>query len=57
MYYSFIGSSKTVKRELSIFAEETAVDEIMVVSHIYEHQARLRSYEILGQLEIPKVKN
>lgn len=55
VYYSFIGSSETIKRELSKFAEETAVDEIMAVSHIYDHQTRLRSYEILSQVEIPKL--
>jgi hypothetical protein len=27
------------------------VDEVMVTSHIYDHAARLRSYEILAELK------
>jgi hypothetical protein len=30
--------------------EETGVDELIVASAIYEHSARLRSYEILAKL-------
>jgi hypothetical protein len=28
------------------FVSRTAADELIVVSHIYDHQARLRSYEL-----------
>jgi hypothetical protein len=28
------------------FVERTQADELIVVSHIYDHSARLRSYEI-----------
>lgn len=55
MYYSFIGSKETIENELKTFVEETGVDEIMVVSHIYDHNARLRSYEIVSELEILKL--
>lgn len=48
--YSFIGSSLTVRTELQDFLNETQVDEVMVASHIYEHKARLHSYEILSRL-------
>ena len=50
MHYSFIGSEETIQEKLSGFIEETGVDEIMAVSHIYDHQARLYSYEILSRL-------
>lgn len=50
MHYSFIGSSDTIRTQLSDFIQETRVDEIMVVSHIHDHKSRLRSYEILSQL-------
>jgi len=50
IHYSFIGSKATIKEKLAAFIEDTAVDEIMVVSHIFDHKARLRSYEILGEL-------
>lgn len=45
--YSFIGSEDTVKKQILNFQETFTVDEIMFTSHIYEHAARLRSYEII----------
>ncbi|MDX5437621.1 MAG: LLM class flavin-dependent oxidoreductase [Pontibacter sp.] len=45
---SFIGSPETVKNSLQSFLHETQLDEIIVTSHIYDHNARLRSYEILA---------
>jgi luciferase family oxidoreductase group 1 len=48
--YAFVGSRETVYRGLQHCVAETAADEIMVASAIYEHAARLRSYEILGEV-------
>jgi luciferase family oxidoreductase group 1 len=48
--YSFVGGPATVKKNLESFLKQTQVDEIMAVSHMYEHSARLRSYEILSSL-------
>jgi luciferase family oxidoreductase group 1 len=45
---SFVGSADTVRDGLLRFVDETRVDEVMVASAIYDHQARLRSYEILA---------
>jgi alkanesulfonate monooxygenase SsuD/methylene tetrahydromethanopterin reductase-like flavin-dependent oxidoreductase (luciferase family) len=45
---SFVGSGETVRAGLERFVEETGVDELIVASAIYEHRARLRSYEILS---------
>jgi luciferase family oxidoreductase group 1 len=45
---SFVGSAETVAGELKGFVEETGADEIMVAAAIYDHSARLRSYEILA---------
>ena len=45
--YAFVGSPQTVRRGLEEFVERTGVDELMVVSAIYDHGARLRSYELL----------
>lgn len=47
---SFIGDSQKIKNEMELFIGQTQVDEIMVTSHIYDHQARLRSYEIFAHL-------
>ncbi|GHA53767.1 LLM class flavin-dependent oxidoreductase [Pontibacter akesuensis] len=48
--YSFVGSPATVQEEIQAFVDETQVDEIMVASTMYDHTARLRSYEILADL-------
>ena len=39
-----------MRRGLEEFAERTAVDELMVVSAIFDHGARLRSYELLASV-------
>jgi luciferase family oxidoreductase group 1 len=48
--YSFVGSLDTVRSGLQQFVDETGVEELIVASAIYDHPARLRSYEILAQL-------
>jgi luciferase family oxidoreductase group 1 len=45
---SFVGSPQTVRSELERFVEETAADELIVAAAIYDHAARLRSYELLA---------
>jgi luciferase family oxidoreductase group 1 len=46
---SAIGSPQTVRRELQAFADRTGADEIIVASMIYDHAARLRSYQIAAE--------
>ncbi len=46
---STIGSPATVRAGLQAFVERTGADELMLTSQIYEHSARLRSYEIAAQ--------
>lgn len=48
--YTFIGGPEKIKEDLNKFIEITQIDELMVASAVYEHEARLHSYEILGQL-------
>lgn len=50
MHYTFVGTKETVQKQLESFVEATRVDEIIVVSHIYDHGDRLRSYEILSEI-------
>jgi len=52
--YSFVGSPDTVRSGLQQFIDETGVEELIVAAAIYDHPARLRSYEILAQLDIFK---
>jgi len=40
------GSPVTVRGGLEAFASRTGADELMVASQIYDHEARLRSYEL-----------
>jgi luciferase family oxidoreductase group 1 len=44
--YCAVGSAETVRSRLEEFLEETAADEFIVVAQIFDHAARLRSYEI-----------
>ena len=44
--YSIVGSAETVHRELQTFVELTKADELMIVTSLYDHPARIRSYEI-----------
>lgn len=46
---SVIGSKETVRAGLQAFIAETGVDEVMIVSDVYEHQARLRSVELIAE--------
>jgi luciferase family oxidoreductase group 1 len=48
--YAFVGSRQSIRRGLQHCIDETAADEVMVASAIYDHGARVRSYEILGEV-------
>ncbi len=47
---SFVGSKETVKEGLSGFLQRTGVDEIIVACQMFDHAARLRSYEIAAEV-------
>ncbi len=47
---SFVGAPETVRPQLERFLARTRADELMVASAIYDHEARLRSYELLMEL-------
>jgi luciferase family oxidoreductase group 1 len=47
---SFIGTPETVRRGLETFVARTGADELIVVSQIYDHQARVRSYELTAKV-------
>ena len=49
---SFVGSPKRVQGELQAFIQETQADELMVAAMLFDHQVRLRSYELLRQLPL-----
>lgn len=45
-----VGSPATVRRGLEAFAERTGADELMVTAQVYDHAARVRSFEILAEV-------
>ena len=46
---AIVGSAATVRRGLADFVARTAADELIVVAQIFDHAARLRSYEIAAE--------
>jgi luciferase family oxidoreductase group 1 len=45
---SIVGSPDTVRAGLAALLAETGADELMVVSDIYDHNARLHSFELIA---------
>ncbi|HEV7407705.1 MAG TPA: LLM class flavin-dependent oxidoreductase [Bradyrhizobium sp.] len=48
--YSVIGAPDTVERGLQALIAETRADELMLTAQIYDHAARLRSFEIAADV-------
>ncbi|WP_142847476.1 LLM class flavin-dependent oxidoreductase [Telmatospirillum sp. J64-1] len=48
LLHSMVGSPETVRQGLKEFIGLTQPDELMVTAQIYDHAARLRSFEILA---------
>jgi luciferase family oxidoreductase group 1 len=48
--YSVIGAPDTVERGLQALIAETRADELMLTAQIYDHAARLRSFEIAAKV-------
>jgi alkanesulfonate monooxygenase SsuD/methylene tetrahydromethanopterin reductase-like flavin-dependent oxidoreductase (luciferase family) len=47
---SAVGGPETVAEGLRAFAARTGADELMVTTQVYDHAARLRSYELLAEV-------
>ncbi|HEX4340891.1 MAG TPA: LLM class flavin-dependent oxidoreductase [Polyangiaceae bacterium] len=48
--YALVGSKETVRQGLEEFVAATRPDELMVTAQIYDHAARLRSFEIVSEI-------
>ena len=46
---SIIGSRETVRAGIDALVAETGADELIVVSDVYDHATRLRSFELIAQ--------
>jgi len=49
---SYVGSPATVRAGLEAVVAETAADELIVATAVYDHAARVRSYELLAQATV-----
>jgi alkanesulfonate monooxygenase SsuD/methylene tetrahydromethanopterin reductase-like flavin-dependent oxidoreductase (luciferase family) len=48
--YAIVGGPDTVREGLRRFAAATQADELMAVTNVYDHAARVRSFEILAEV-------
>jgi len=48
--YSFIGSKATVKAQVKEFLAQSNADELIAVTHLYDINARIRSYELFAEI-------
>lgn len=46
--YAIVGSRATVREGIERFVHQTGVDELMTTAMIYDHSARLRSFELVA---------
>lgn len=48
--HAIVGSRETVERGLARFVDLTKADELMIVTNVFDPEARKRSYEIVSEL-------
>ena len=49
--YLFKGTADTIRASLTSFIETTNVNELMIASHVYDHEKKKRSLEIIARLK------
>lgn len=47
---SAVGGPETIRKRLSSVLEQTGANEIIATAHIFDHQARLRSFELAAEI-------
>ncbi len=47
---SFIGSPETIKTKMKDFVEKTRMNEIMVISNVFDQNAKLHSYKLFAEV-------
>ena len=48
---SIVGSAETVRVGFDALVAETGADELIVVSDVYDHAARLRSFKLTAKTQ------
>ncbi|WP_437192648.1 LLM class flavin-dependent oxidoreductase [Planctomicrobium sp. SH527] len=54
---SIIGGPETVREQMQAFIDRTKADELIIVSDIYDHEKRFRSFEIIAEVAGLKPRN
>lgn len=49
-----VGDPDQVQAGIERFVERTQVDELIVTTHVFDHEARKRSFEIVADVETPR---
>jgi luciferase family oxidoreductase group 1 len=50
LHYAVVGAPARVGAGIAAFLELTQVDELLITSHVYDHAARLRSFELVAEI-------
>ena len=50
--FSAVGSAETVRQSLQAIVARTGADELMLTSQIFDHEVRLRSFELAAELPV-----
>ena len=48
--YTFAGTRDTVKKNTEDFLTKTGVNELIVVSNMYDHDDRVKSYKLFSEI-------
>lgn len=48
--YTFTGDKQRIGKDLSTFIDATAIDELMITSHIFDIDAKLRSFSLVAEV-------
>jgi luciferase family oxidoreductase group 1 len=48
--YLFKGTASTIQQSLQSFVDVTGVDELMIASHLYDHEKKKKSLDLIAQI-------
>lgn len=48
--YAMVGGPETLHNKLSAFIQQTGINELMATTHIYDPEARIKSYRLLAEI-------
>ena len=48
--YTFVGNKETVKNQVKAFIADTQIDELIVVTNIYDSNDRIKSYGLFAEI-------